>query len=99
MAEAGLRVALIDRDFPGSGTSRATMAGIGVYPKKPEANLLINMKGATLYPDLVRRLDLDVELALNGLLNLALSAEQMASMEAFVAKQHETPGFTATLLT
>lgn len=99
MAEAGLRVVLVDRDFPGSGTSRATKAGIGVYPKKPRANLRINMKGAELYPELVRRLDRDVELETNGLLNLALTQEQMSSMEAFVAKQLETPGFTATLLT
>jgi succinate dehydrogenase/fumarate reductase flavoprotein subunit len=44
MAEAGLKVTLVERSFPGGGTSRASQAGIGVYPKKPQANLLINVK-------------------------------------------------------
>jgi len=45
---------LLDRSFPGGGTSRATQAGIGVYAKRPRANLELNMKGAELYPSLVR---------------------------------------------
>jgi sarcosine oxidase subunit beta len=98
MAEAGLRVALLDRQFPGAGTSRATQAGIGVYPKKPRANLRINMKGAELYPALVARLGRDVELSFPGVLNVALSHDAMEKMRAFVAKQHETPGYKADLL-
>lgn len=99
MAEAGLKVTLVDRSFPGGGTSRATQAGIGVYPKKPQANLLINMKGAELYPHLVARLGRDVELAMTGVLNVALTDEAMEKMRTFVAKQRETPGYRADLLT
>ncbi len=99
MAEAGLKVTLVDKGFPGGGTSRATQAGIGVYAKKPRANLLLNMKGAELYPQLVARLGRDVELAMTGVLNVALSDEAVEKMRAFVAKQRETPGYRADLLT
>lgn len=99
MAEAGLKVTLVERSFPGGGTSRTTQAGIGVYPKKPEANLLINMKGAELYPELVARLGEDVELRMDGVLNVALTDDAMEKMRTFVAKQHETPGYRADLLT
>lgn len=99
MAEVGLKVVLVDRHFPGAGTSRATKAGIGVYSKKPRANLEMNMKGAELYPGLVARLDLDVELRMDGVLNVVLSQEALEKMRAFVAKQHQTPGYMAYLLT
>lgn len=99
MAEAGLKVALVDRQFPGAGTSRATQAGIGVYSKKPRANLLINMKGAELYPQLVARLGRDVELSFTGVLNLALTDDAMEKMRRVVAKQRETPGYQADFLT
>ena len=90
---------LVDRHFPGAGTSRTTKAGIGVYSKKPRANLEMNMKGAELYPGLVARLDMDVELRMDGVLNVVLSDEALEKMRAFVAKQHETPGYKAYLLT
>jgi len=99
MAEAGLKVAVVDRTFPGAGTSRATQAGIGVYAKKPRPNLALNMKGAELYPQLVARLGQDVELGMDGVLNVALSDEDLQKMRAFVAKQHETPGYKADMLT
>jgi glycine/D-amino acid oxidase-like deaminating enzyme len=99
MAEAGLKVTLIDRSFPGGGTSRATQAGIGVFAKKPRANLLINMKGAELYPQLVARLGRDVELSLTGVLNVAMNDDAMEQMRGFVAKQRETPGYRADILT
>jgi len=99
MAEVGLKVGLVDRHFPGAGTSRTTKAGIGVYSKKPRANLEMNMKGAELYPGLVARLDLDVELRMDGVLNVVLSQGALEKMRAFVAKQHETPGYKAYLLT
>ena len=99
MAEAGLKVALVDRNFPGAGTSRATQAGIGVYAKKPRPNLELNMKGAELYPQLVARLGRDVELRMDGVLNVALTDEDLQKMRAFVAKQHETPGYKADMLT
>lgn len=73
MVEAGLKVALVDRAFPGYGTSRATKGGIGVYPKKPRANLELNIKGAALFPDLVARLGRDVERDMSGVLNLSLT--------------------------
>ena len=99
MAEAGLKVAVVDRTFPGAGTSRATQAGIGVYAKKPRPNLALNMKGAELYPQLVARLGQDVELGMDGVLNVALSDEDLQKMRAFVAKQHEPPGYKADMLT
>ena len=99
MAEAGLKVTLLDRSFPGGGTSRATQAGIGVYAKKPRPNLALNMKGAELYPSLVARLDQDVELRMDGVLNVALTEEALEKMRVFVAAQRETPGYTADLLT
>ncbi|HTU03204.1 MAG TPA: FAD-dependent oxidoreductase [Candidatus Sulfotelmatobacter sp.] len=99
MAEAGLKVTLVDRSFPGGGTSRTTQAGIGVYAKKPRANLEMNMKGAELYPSLVARLGADVELRMDGVLNVALTDEALVKMRAFVAKQHETPGYKADLVT
>lgn len=99
VAGAGLKVVLMDRGFPGSGTSRATQAGIGVYAKKPRPNLELNMKGAELYPSLAAKLDRDVELRMDGVLNVVLSQEGLAKMRAFVAKQHETPGYKAQLLT
>lgn len=99
MAEAGLKVALLDRSFPGSGTSKATQAGIGVYAKRPQANLLLNMMGAELFPPLVDRLGRDVELRRDGVLNLATSEEGLEKMRAFVAGQLKTPGYQAWLLT
>jgi sarcosine oxidase subunit beta len=99
LAEAGLKVTLVDRSFPGGGTSRATQAGIGVYAKQPRPNLDLNMKGAELYPSLVARLHEDVELRMDGVLNVALTGEGVEKMRAFVATQHETPGYTADLLT
>ena len=98
MAEAGLGVVLLESGFPGCGTSRATQAGIGVYPKKPRPNLELNMKGGELYPLLVARLDRDVELRMNGVLNVALTDKELATMTAFVAKQRETPGYEARML-
>ncbi len=99
LAEAGLNVVLVDKAFPGAGTSRATQAGIGVYAKKPRANLLLNMKGAELYPSLVARLGADVELDMCGVLNVAFSAQELERMRAFLATQHETPGYRAKMLT
>jgi glycine/D-amino acid oxidase-like deaminating enzyme len=99
MAEAGLKVTLVDRSFPGGGTSRATQAGIGVYAKKPHVNLLINMKGAELYPQLVARLGRDVELSFTGVLNVAMTDEAMEEMRGFIVKQRETPGYRADILT
>lgn len=99
MAEAGLKVALLDRAFPCAGTSRATQAGIGVYSKKPRSNLELNMKGAELYPWLASKLDVDIELRMDGVLNVALDDEALEKMRAFLAKQHETPGYRADLLT
>ncbi len=99
MAEAGLKVALLDREFPCSGTSRATQAGIGVYSKKSGPNLVMNLKGSELYPSLAARLDRDIELRMTGVLNVVMSEAALEKMRAFVAKQHETPGYRATMLT
>jgi sarcosine oxidase subunit beta len=99
MAEAGLRVALLDRQFPGSGTSRATQAALGVYSKKPRANLELNMKGAELFPSLVARLETDTQLQRDGSLQVVFSEQDVPKMRAFIAKQKETPGYTAEVLT
>jgi hypothetical protein len=69
MAESGPQVTLVDQSFPGGGASRATQAGIGVYPKKPRPNLELNLKGAELYPSLAARLQRDAELRMDGALN------------------------------
>ncbi len=99
MAEAGLKVALLDRGFPGSGTSRATQAGIGVYGKKPRPNTELNIKGSELYPSLIARLGRDVELRMTGVLNVVLDEAALEKMRAFVARQLATPAYRATLLT
>lgn len=99
LAEARRRVVLVDKASPCAGTSRATQAGIGVYSKKPRPNLELNMKGAKLYPWLAARLDADIELRMDGVLNVAMNQEAMEKMRGFVAKQHETPGYRAELLT
>lgn len=99
MAEAGFKIALVDRSFPGSGTSRATQAGIGVYSKKPRPNLELNMKGSEIYPSFVARLDRDVELRIDGSFNLAMTEEEMAKTESFVMKQLATPGYKAEIMT
>lgn len=99
MAEAGLKVALLDRSFPGSGTSRATQAGIGVYSKRPSSNLAMNMKGSELYPSLAARVGRDFELRKDGVLNVAMTEEQLARMRAFVARQQETSGYQAWFIT
>lgn len=98
MADAGLRVALLDRGFPGSGTSRATQAGIGVYPKNPRANLEMNMKGAELYPWIAAKLGADIELRMTGVLNVTFDEGGLEKMRAFIAKQRETPGFDAQII-
>jgi glycine/D-amino acid oxidase-like deaminating enzyme len=98
MAEAGLKVILVDKGFPGGGTSKTTQAGIGVYPKKPSINLQLNMKGGELYPALVARLEADVELEMNGVLDVALSDEDLIKIKAVVARQLETPGYTARVI-
>jgi sarcosine oxidase subunit beta len=99
MAEAGLKVVLVEKGFPGMGTSRATQAGIGIYAKRPGANLLINMKGGELYPGLVARLGCDVELDFCGVVNVGMNDDEMQKMRVFVARQHETPGYKADMLT
>lgn len=98
MAEAGLRVALVDRSFPGSGTSRATQAGLGVYSKKPRVNLELNLKGAELFAPLAARLDRDIELRADGSLSLAMSEQELAKIELFVAKQLAIPGYKASVI-
>jgi glycine/D-amino acid oxidase-like deaminating enzyme len=82
LCAAGLKVHLVERRFPASGTSRACDGLILLWDKMPGAELTLGRASATLWADLAEALDADFEYARNGTVLLAEGDEGLAAGRA-----------------
>jgi glycine/D-amino acid oxidase-like deaminating enzyme len=79
LCSAGLKVHLVERDFPASGTSRACDGLILAWDKAPGAELELAQASAALWAELAGQLDLDFEYGRTGTILLAESEPGMAA--------------------
>jgi glycine/D-amino acid oxidase-like deaminating enzyme len=97
LCAAGLKVHLVERRFPASGTSRACDGLILLWDKMPGAELTLGRASATLWADLAEALDADFEYARNGTVLLAEGDEDLAAGRA-KAEVMQTEGVRAEVL-
>jgi len=83
LCEAGLKVHLVERRFPASGTSRACDGLILLWDKMPGAELALGQASSALWVELAGALELDFEYARQGTIFLA---EGEGGMDAGRAK-------------
>ena len=98
LAEAGRPPLVIDRGYPGGGTSGATAAWVWVQSKTPEHYAQFTAASIELYPLLARRLGMDIEYNRTGGLSVALSAEELAELQGLAAEQARA-GLPVSVLT
>jgi sarcosine oxidase subunit beta len=96
LAERGVDVLVIDRNYPMSGTSGSTQAWIWVHTKKPLFYAQFSMLSAELYPDLCRRIG-DVEYERTGGLSPLFDREHMKRAEG-LAKGYSAAGLEVALV-
>ena len=83
LGAAGLKVCLVERHFPASGTSRAGEGLVLLWDKLPGAELSLGLASAALWPDLAGELDFDIGYARRGTL---LVSESETDQAAGIAK-------------
>jgi glycine/D-amino acid oxidase-like deaminating enzyme len=81
LTASGLRVRLIERDFPASGTSRACDGLLLHHDKGSAAELALARASNALWEELSRSLDAGIEYRRQGALVLAESAEALAAAQ------------------
>ena len=79
LSEAGLRVTLVDRDFPASGTSRACDGLILLWDKVSSVELDLGKASARLWIELADVHDLDCEYNRCGSILVAENAEALSA--------------------
>jgi glycine/D-amino acid oxidase-like deaminating enzyme len=83
LGAAGLKVHLVERYFPASGTSRACEGLILLWDKLPGVVLALGQASAPLWAELAQNLDFDIGYARRGTL---LLAKNEADLSAGIAK-------------
>lgn len=84
LSTAGLKVHLVERGFPASGTSRACDGLILTWDKSPGAELALGQASAMLWTELAQVLDMDFEYARTGTILLAENEPALAAGRARV---------------
>jgi D-hydroxyproline dehydrogenase subunit beta len=82
LSEAGVRVILVDRDFPASGTSRACDGLILLWDKASPIELALGKASARLWTELVDVRGLDCEYSRRGTILVAENADALAAGKA-----------------
>lgn len=97
LCAAGLKVHLVERSFPTSGTSRACDGLILLWDKSPGAGIALGQASAALWAELAQTMELDFEYARTGTVLLAESEEGVAAAGERVAAM-QAAGSRAQLL-
>jgi glycine/D-amino acid oxidase-like deaminating enzyme len=97
LCAAGLKVHLVERAFPASGTSRACDGLVLLWDKSPGAGIALGQASSTLWAELAQTLKLDFEYARTGTVLLAESEQGVAAAKERVAVM-EAAGSRAQLL-
>jgi len=84
LSAAGLKVHLVERRFPASGTSRACDGLVLAWDKAPGAALALSLASAALWAELAGVLDDDFEYARTGTILLAEKEEDLVDARARV---------------
>jgi glycine/D-amino acid oxidase-like deaminating enzyme len=82
LCAAGLKVHLVERNFPASGTSRACDGLILTWDKAPGAELALGQASAALWAGLAETLEFDFEYARTGTILLAENEPALAAGRA-----------------
>jgi len=88
LSEKTSDILVIDRQFPGAGTSGATQAWIWVHTKQPNWYAEFSMYSAELYPSLKKKL-VDIEYVRTGGIAPIFDEEKLAKAKALVKGQQE----------
>lgn len=98
LARAGVRVALIERGFLGSGTSGANVGLVNVSGKTPEHYTAFSLLSADMYAKLVADLDEPVDHQRDGYFQVALSDAEAQQLVQHAARQSRVPGVTVEVI-
>lgn len=86
--EKGRQVLVVDRGFPGSGTSGATQSWIWVHTKSPPWYGEFNHLSSLLYPDFRKRIGADIEFQRTGGISLLFTPADVERAKALVKEQN-----------
>lgn len=87
LSRAGARVAIVERNAVGSGSSAANPGAVNMITKKPGPALALAQASQRLYPKLSEELDLDVEYDVSGTLIVAETDFEMQYCGELAAQQ------------
>lgn len=97
LAKAGAKVAIVERNAIGSGSSSANPGAVNMITKKPGPALTLAQASQRLYPGLSEELGVDVEYAISGTLIVAETDFEMKYC-AQLASQQEAAGVRVEVL-
>ena len=97
LAQEGKNPLVIDRGFPGGGTSGATAAWVWVQTKTPDHYAQFTAASIDLYPILTRRLGMDIEYHRTGGISVAFSDTEIAEL-SHLADQQRRAGLPVSML-
>ena len=99
LAQAGVRVTLVEKDGIASGCSGATFALINVSYKDPAHYAALSLESARLFAGLDRELGEDLEFRPVGNISTLIEDEkQIPGLEAYIRRQNAVPGLKLELL-
>ena len=99
LAQAGVRVTLVEKDGIASGCSGATFALINVSHKDPAHYAALSLESARLFAGLDRELGEELEFRPVGNMSTLIEDEkQIPGLEAYIRRQNAVPGLKLELL-
>jgi sarcosine oxidase subunit beta len=99
LAQAGVRVTLVEKDGIASGCSGATFALVNVSHKDPAHYAALSLESARLFAGLDRELGEELEFQPVGNMSTLIEDEkQIPGLEAFIRRQNAVPGLKLELL-
>lgn len=99
LAQAGVRVTLVEKDGIASGCSGATFALINVSHKDPGHYAALSLESAKLFAGLERELEEDLEFRpVGNMSSLVEDTTELPGLEQFIRRQNEVPGLKLELL-
>ncbi|HEV8438140.1 MAG TPA: FAD-dependent oxidoreductase [Methylomirabilota bacterium] len=98
LARAGVRVALVERGFLGSGASSANTGLVNVSQKRPAHYTAFSLLSADMYPEFVAGLDASVDYQRDGFVRVAESEAEAQALAHDARTQSRVPGVTVEVL-
>jgi glycine/D-amino acid oxidase-like deaminating enzyme len=98
LARAGVRVALVEKGFFGSGASGANAGLVNVSQKAPGHYTLFSLLSADMYPEFVAGLEADVDYQRDGFLRVAETDADVDDLIQRAQTQSRVPGVKVEIL-